>query len=50
MLALKLINDFQKPYGNYPQAALIILGWSMPVLAFIVGIILAKLKDRTLNS
>lgn len=50
MLALKLINDFQKPYGNYPQAALIILGWSMPILAFIVGIILAKLKDRTLNS
>lgn len=50
MLALKLINDFQKPYGNYPQSALIILGWSMPVLAFIVGIILAKLKDRTLNS
>ena len=50
MLALKLINDFQKPYGNYPQAALIILGWSMPVLAFIVGIILSKLKDRTLNS
>lgn len=50
MLALKLINDFQKPYGNYPQAALIILGWSMPVLAFIVGVILAKLKDRTLNS
>ena len=49
MLSLKLINDFKTPYGNYPTWALVALGWSMPVIAFIVGILLAKFKDRQPN-
>ena len=49
MLSLKLINDFKTPYGNYPTWALIALGWSMPVIAFIVGILLAKFKDREMK-
>ena len=48
-LALKLITDFKTPYENYPQAALIGLGWSMPIIAFIVGVILAKLKEKYIN-
>ncbi len=48
-LALKLITDFKTPYENYPQAALIGLGWSMPIIAFIVGAILAKLKEKYIN-
>lgn len=46
MLSLKLINDFKVPYGNYPPLALITLGWSMPVIALIVGIILSKIKEK----
>ncbi|MCZ9944310.1 sodium-dependent transporter [Brachyspira hyodysenteriae] len=46
MLSLKLINDFKTPYGGYPTWALFALGWSMPVIAFIAGILLAKFKDR----
>lgn len=46
MLGLKLANDFKVPYGDYPKAALIGLGWSMPIIAFIVGILLAKLKEK----
>ncbi len=49
MLSLKLINDFRNPYGNYPAWALALLGWSMPVIAFAVGILFAKLKDRQPN-
>ena len=49
MLSLKLINDFKTPYGGYPTEALIALGWSMPVIAFIVGILFAKFKDRQPN-
>ena len=48
-LALKIIEDFKVPYENYPQAALVGLGWSMPIIAFIVGIILAKLKEKYIN-
>ena len=48
-LALKIIEDFKVPYGDYPQAALVGLGWSMPIIAFIVGIILAKLKEKYIN-
>lgn len=48
-LALKLITDFKMPYENYPQVALIGLGWSMPIIAFIVGVILAKLKEKYIN-
>ncbi|TKZ24463.1 sodium-dependent transporter, partial [Brachyspira catarrhinii] len=48
-LALKIIEDFRVPYENYPQAALVGLGWSMPIIAFIVGIVLAKLKEKYIN-
>lgn len=49
MLSLKLINDFKTPYGGYPTWALVALGWSMPVIAFIVGILFAKFNDRQPN-
>lgn len=45
-LSLKIINDFKVPYGDYPQEALIFLGWSMPVIGIIIGIILSKFKEH----
>ena len=48
-LALKIIEDFKVPYENYPQAALVGLGWAMPIIAFIIGVILAKLKEKYIN-
>ena len=48
-LALKIREDLRVPYESYPQAALVGLGWSMPIIAFIVGIVLAKLKEKYIN-
>lgn len=43
MLILKFLNDIKVPYEGYPQKALVILGWSMPVLAVICGIVFLKI-------
>lgn len=45
MLVLKFLNDIKVPYENYPQKALIILGWSMPILGLLCGIIFLKISS-----
>lgn len=44
MLALKFINDIKNPYEGYPSKALFVLGWSMPIITIIFGIVLSKFK------
>ena len=48
ILAFKVIADIKSPYGNgqYPQYAIYALGWSMPVISLILGIIAANLKSN----
>lgn len=48
MFALKLKEDLAIPYGNgdYKTSALLILGWSMPLITVIAGIIGMKIKGK----
>ena len=46
ILALKLISDFKAPYGGYPNYAVIALGWSIPIISIIVGILASNFKSN----
>lgn len=49
MLTLKIKSDFKTPYGGYPNIALLCLGWSMPVLGVIAGLVLSRMKEKSIN-